>query len=384
LAATIVVALGSMAVVGGTAHAAGTGGAPGGTFTATCVSGPISETRTFTAAGHAPDSVAPGATFSVGTNVSYPVFANATAGVANYRAVGADLPETRVVVPGGAPEIAGPLTLTATAPAGSAAEVVLDSFGAGLLVGGHLAQELCTPDHTLVVARVGIGVPLVSIGDAAVVEGGAGTRALEFAVSLSRGATTPVTVAFDTEDGSATAGPDYVAQSGSVTFQPGLVSALATIKVRVRGDSTVEPKENLRVRLHDPVGAVLGRGVGTGRIIDDDPEHGVRLSVGDGSVVEGARGTRSARFTVSLSAPATQRVTFHFSASDGTAVSPGDYHPASYDGFIDPGQTSVTWPVAVTPNRVADGNRQFAVHLTAVTGAAVGRANGVGTIIDDD
>jgi len=40
--------------------------------------------------------------------------------------------------------------------------------------------------------------------------------------------------------------------------------------------------------------------------------------------------------------------------------------------------------VAVTPNRVADGNRQFAVHLTAVTGAAVGRANGVGTIIDDD
>src|SRR4029078_8014792 len=203
----------------------------------------------------------------------------------------------------------------------------------------------------------------------------------------------------DTEDGSATAGSDYVAQSGSVTFQPGLVSALATIKVRVRGDSTVEPKENLRVRLHDPVGAVLGRGIGTGRIIDDDPEHGVRLAGRDGSVVEGARGTRSARFTVSLSAPATQRVTFHFSASDGTAatpghytppssdgtsVSPGDYHPASYDGVITPGQTSAAWPVAVTPNRVADGNRQFAVHLTAVTGAAVGRANSVATIIGDD
>src|SRR6478735_7173551 len=89
---------------------------------------------------------------------------------------------------------------SATAPAGSAAEVVLDSFGAGLLVGGHLAQELCTPDHTLVVARVGIGVPLVSIGDAAVVEGGAGTRALEFAVSLSRAAATVVTVGFDTGD----------------------------------------------------------------------------------------------------------------------------------------------------------------------------------------
>src|SRR3954452_20876823 len=132
LAATIVVALGSLAAAGGTAHAAGTGGAPGGTFTATCVNGPLSETRTFTAIGHAPDSVAPGATFSVGTNVSYPVFANATAGVATYRAVGADLTDTRIVVGGGAPEIAGPLTLTTTAPTGSAAEVVLASFGAGL------------------------------------------------------------------------------------------------------------------------------------------------------------------------------------------------------------------------------------------------------------
>ncbi len=380
---TIVVTSGVL-VAATPAAAAGTGGAPGGTFTASCVLGPLYSTRTFTAVGHAPDSVAPGSAFSVETSVDYPVAVGLTAGIAYFDVIGATPVQPHIFAAPGDPAIAGPLALTANGTPGSSVDVLLHSFGAGLLQNGASESEVCTPVHRLVVARVGIGVPLVSIGDAAVVEGSSGTRALQFAVSLSRSSSTPVTVAFATEDGSATAASDYVARSGSVTFQPGLVSAAATITVRVRGDAAIEPKENLRVRLHDPVGAVLWRAVGTGRIIDDDPEPGMRISIGDGSVVEGARGTRSARFVVSLSAPATQRVTFHFSASDGTAVSPRDYHPASYDGFIDPGQMSTTWPVEVIPNGTADGNRTFAVHLTGVTGAALGRANGVGTIIDDD
>jgi hypothetical protein len=383
LAATVVVTLGWL-VTSAPAHAAGTGGAPGGSFTATCVLGPLTSHRTFTAAGHAPDSVAPGAAFSVGTSVDYPVFANATAGFAHFRVTGADPAQPQIFVPGGASDISGPLALTATGAAGSTTVVTLASFGAGEIIGGAAAAETCTPDHTLVVARVGIGVPLASIGDAAVVEGDAGTRVLEFAVSLSRPSPTRVTVPFDTEDGTATAGSDYVAQSGSVSFQPGAVSSGATIKLRVIGDRVVEPKENLRVRLHDPVGAGLGRPIGTGRIIDDDPGCGVRLSVGDGSVVEGDVGAPSARFTVSLSAPATQPVTFHLSSSDGTAVAGKDYEPLSTDWVINPGSMSVTEPVEVLPNRVPDGTRTFRVHLTAVTGAAVGRANGVGTVIDDD
>src|SRR6185503_3382357 len=102
--------------------------------------------------------------------------------------------------------------------------------------------------HRVVVARVGIGVPVVSVGDSAVVEGATGTRGLAFPVTLSRPAATDVTVQFATEDGTATAASDYVAQSGSVTLHAGLVSALAIVNVRVRGDRTVEPTENLRVR----------------------------------------------------------------------------------------------------------------------------------------
>jgi hypothetical protein len=380
----VLVVTGTAIAHGAPAGAAGRGGAPGGTFIASCVLGPLHSTRTFTAVAHAPDSVAPGAAFSVETSVDYPVAVGLTAGIAYFDVIGATPVQPHIFAAPGDPAIAGPLALTANGTPGSSVDVLLHSFGAGLLQDGASESEVCTPVHRLVVARVGIGVPRVSVGDAAVVEGSSRTRVLEFAVSLSRPSTTPVTVAFATEDGTATAGVDYVAQSGTATFQPGAVTVGATIKVRVMGDRVVEPKENFRVRLRDPVGAVLGRPIGTGRIIDDDPEPGVRVSVGDGSVVEGAHGEPSSRFTISLSAPVTQRVTFHFSTSDGTAVVGKDYGALSVDWFIEAGAMSATLPVEVLSNGVADGNRTFRVHLTGVTGAAVGRANGVGTIIDDD
>jgi hypothetical protein len=158
--------------------------------------------------------------------------------------------------------------------------------------------------------------------------------------------------------------------------------------VRVRGDAVVEPKESLRVRLADPVGAVVGRRVGTGRIIDDDPEPGPRLSIGDAAVVEGARGTRSARFTVSLSRPATERVTFHWAVRDGTAVAGVDLRPyggaAGLDGFVDVGRVSTTVPVPVLADTTGEGDEAFTVRLSTVTGATLGRTNGVGRILDDD
>jgi hypothetical protein len=377
----------TVVVAGGVVGTGGSAGAVTASFAATCVtqSGaiPISTThRSISYEVHAPDSVAPGTTFDVPVSFGYAIPSNAQVGGAFVDITG----RSTVLLDGvpGTSEISGTVTATALGGAGSVVEVSLQKLAAFAQLGGSAVGEVCTPDHTLVLARVAVGMPLVSVGDAAVVEGASGTRALEFAVSLSRPSATPVTVAFDTEDGTATAGSDYVARSGSVTVPPGSVSAGAAVAVRVRGDRTVEPKENLRVRLHDPVGAALGRAVGTGRIIDDDPSTGTRLSVGDGSVVEGAHGTRSARFTVSLAAPATERVTFHFSASDGTAVAGRDYGAASYDGSIEPGATSTTWPVTVVPNGTADGDRTFSVHLTEVSGATIGRANGIGTIIDDD
>jgi YD repeat-containing protein len=64
--------------------------------------------------------------------------------------------------------------------------------------------------------------PLVSIGDVTVGEG-AGTAT--FAVQVSWPAAGPVTVQYATVAGTATAGADFVASSGPVTFDPGETSA---------------------------------------------------------------------------------------------------------------------------------------------------------------
>jgi hypothetical protein len=377
LVATIVVALGSLA---GTAPA----GATTGSVTASCVlqgapGGP--EIRTFPYEAHAPESVAEGATAAVSLEIGYPVPPSATAGFAEFTLTDATGP-VGFSVPGGAASIHGSLPVTATGPVGSSVVAAIRRFGAFLDVGGRYLGEICTPLHTFVVATIPIGVPSVSVGDAAVVEGAAGTRALSFPIALSRPAPTDVTVAFDTEDVTAVAGADYVARSGTVTVHAGFVSGVVTI--RVRGDRAVEPKETFRLRLHDPAGAALGRAVGAGRIVDDDPEPGPRLSIGDGAVTEGLRGTRSMRVTVSLSEPATGLVTFHYATAAGSAVAGEDYRTQDLTWTITPGDTSRTLAIPIVPDGDDERSETFTVRLAGATGAVIGRTTGVGTILDDD
>ena len=59
------------------------------------------------------------------------------------------------------------------------------------------------------------GRPSVSVGDASVTEGNAGTTPLSFPVTLSAASTQPVSVTYATADGTATAPSDYAAASGT-------------------------------------------------------------------------------------------------------------------------------------------------------------------------
>ena len=104
--------------------------------------------------------------------------------------------------------------------------------------------------------------PAVSIGDAGVLEGDAGTTPMRFAVSLSAASEKVVTVRFATSDGSATAGSDYTGATGEVSFAPG--DTRREVWVGVTGDNVPELDESLT--LGTPGGAT-----GTGTILDDDP-----------------------------------------------------------------------------------------------------------------
>ena len=113
----------------------------------------------------------------------------------------------------------------------------------------------------------GVAQPELSVEDARVTE--AAGASLEFAVRLTGTATQPVTVAWATADGTATAAADYEAGSGTLTFALG--ERAHTLAVRVLDDVHNEGPETLTVTLSDAVGARIGDGEATGTIVNRDP-----------------------------------------------------------------------------------------------------------------
>jgi subtilisin family serine protease len=100
--------------------------------------------------------------------------------------------------------------------------------------------------YALSVNPTAAGAPAVSISDAVPTqESFRGGAAAVFTVSLDVASAQPVTVAYVTSDGSATAGSDYAAGTGTVTFAPGETSK--TIAVPVSGDRLVEGDETFNV-----------------------------------------------------------------------------------------------------------------------------------------
>ena len=142
--------------------------------------------------------------------------------------------------------------------------------------------ELSDPVGTAITNSTGVGtiaadaMPALSITDAVpVAEGGGAT----FMVSLSPASSELVTVAYATQDGTAVAGSDYTAASGTLQFDPGMTSH--TIRVAVLNDTAVEPTETFAVELSDPVRATLADGTGVGTITDD-VEHRVERAIRTG------------------------------------------------------------------------------------------------------
>ena len=110
--------------------------------------------------------------------------------------------------------------------------------------------------------------PRISISDVARTEGNSGTTLFVFTVTLSAASDVPVTVNFATANGTAKAGEDYDAKSGTLTFAPGETSK--TITIVVKGDKKKEANETFFVNLSGAVGALILDGQGLGTILDDD------------------------------------------------------------------------------------------------------------------
>jgi chitinase len=222
-------------------------------------------------------------------------------------------------------------------------------------------------------------VPAISIADATVIEGNAGSANATLTLSLVNASAFATTVDVATADGSAVSPLDYAAATGTVTFAPGDLTA--TFDVAVTGDALYEGDETFSVVLAAPVGGTLADPTGDVTIVDDEGRP--VLSVGDATVTEPDHGTAPATFTVTLSAPSSFPVVVEYATVDGTA-GPDDFTPATGTITLSPGAVGDTVTVDVLGDFAVEPDEGFTLELRNPVGALVGDGSGLGTIVNDD
>jgi hypothetical protein len=221
----------------------------------------------------------------------------------------------------------------------------------------------------------------ITINDVQVTEGNAGTKTLAFTARIKGRRNAGTSVAWAAENVTATAGSDYVAGNGTVSFSSGKAQR---INVTVLGDQTDEPNETLNVNLSGAVNATIADAQGVGTIVDDD--EAATLSIADDVVGEGNSGaTTPASFDVTLSKPLTTPVSVGWATVDGTATAGSDYRAASDTLTFDAGQTAKSVTIDVLGDDLAsEADETFAVNLSAPVGANIADGVATGTIIDDE
>ncbi|MEO8196995.1 MAG: beta-propeller fold lactonase family protein [Thermoanaerobaculia bacterium] len=157
-----------------------------------------------------------------------------------------------------------------------------------------------------------------------------------------------------------------------------------------RDPGTARPGDAVRFFVDGvPAGAGTVGERGEVQRIDLDPLNGglPTLSIGDLSLYEGNAGTTAFAFTVTMSAPLGQDVTFDWGTAPGTATSGIDYVsvPANTVATIGAGNTTTTLTVLVNGETFQEDNETFLVNLSNVSAnATIFDGQAVGTILDDD
>ncbi|MFM7231589.1 MAG: Calx-beta domain-containing protein [bacterium] len=220
--------------------------------------------------------------------------------------------------------------------------------------------------------------PVVNAGASVLVtEGNAGTTSVNVDVELTMPLGTAVTADWTLNAGTATAGVDFVAASGTVTIPAGSTSV--PVSVTVNGDRVRENDETLTFQLLSVSGASLGSvTTSTVTITNDDPLPTLTLDAPSGS--EGS----PIAFTATLSNPSAFTVTVPWVLADSTATGGSDYVAAAGSLVFAAGDTAESLVVATLEDTVDEDDEVFRVVLGTPVQAVLASPQAVGTVVDDD
>ncbi len=217
-----------------------------------------------------------------------------------------------------------------------------------------------------------------------------------FTVTLSGSPGAAVMVDYATAAGTATAGSDFTARSGTLTFAAGATGddLRQTFTVPVTTDSLVEGSETFTAVLSAnasnplPTGFTLGT---TSAQVAITAAGSATVSIsGGGNVNEGDDAT----FTVTLSGSPGAAVVVDYATAAGTATAGSDFTETTGTLTFAAGATGTaltqTFPVPVTDDSLTEGDETFTATLSANTnsplpaGVALGTTTAQATIAASD
>ncbi|MCK9335962.1 MAG: HYR domain-containing protein, partial [Candidatus Cloacimonetes bacterium] len=234
-------------------------------------------------------------------------------------------------------------------------------------------------DNTGIVTIVDDDDVEMSISDVSLSEGNSGVTTFSFTVTLNSQSAQTVSANYSTADNTATAGTDYTAATGIVSFAPGQTTR--TIDIDVSGELVYELDETFYVNLSSPTNATIADAQGLGTIENDDNQPEVTLS-SDATTIAEDGGV--ATITATLSNPSASDVTIVLDL--GGSAGSGDYSTTSETIVIPAGDTQGTFVITGDDDNIVEADETVVVSIDSVTNGTIsgGSQEETVTIIDDD
>ncbi|MEY2397032.1 MAG: hypothetical protein QOJ00_206 [Actinomycetota bacterium] len=211
-------------------------------------------------------------------------------------------------------------------------------------------------------------------------EGDSGTTNHDISVTVDKTYDQDVTVHYATQDGTAHAGSDYTATSGTLTFPKSVATAQTQhVLVPVTGDTFPEPAENFLVTFSQNSNAAFAGNPNQTVTIQAEDGAPPQVTIADiPDKVEGDSGTSTMTVTLNVSPLPQQPISVNVETSDGTAVAStqdttGDYVAVPKHAItIGTGQGSTTFPVTINGDVAQEPDEIFHVTISDANNATVG------------
>jgi Ca2+-binding RTX toxin-like protein len=227
-----------------------------------------------------------------------------------------------------------------------------------------------------------VDVPRLFVRDA-IVDEKAGTASFVVMLGGPAGQSSngTVTVNYATSNGTATAGSDYVAASGSLVFATG--ETAKTVVIDLADDAAAEALERINLTLGGASGATIvdGRAVAEIGASDGTAVAQPSITVDDALVAEG---DGYIDVMVRLSAPGQGVVTVNYSMGNGTAAYGSDFVYDTGTISFGPGETTKVVRIEILDDISVEALENFTFYLSSASGATIAKPTTSIGIVDND